>query len=92
MATTCCKIWVHGIVQGVGFRYHTQAQARELNLYGYAHNLADGGVEVLASGEAQQVDELISWLKAGGPRSARVDKVLVEPHQPREMPTRFTTG
>lgn len=92
MATTCCKIWVHGIVQGVGFRYHTQTQARALNVNGYARNLADGSVEVLAAGEAQQVDALISWLKAGGPRSARVDKVLVEPHQATEHPTRFTTG
>jgi hypothetical protein len=33
-----------------------------------------------------EVDALISWLKAGGPRSARVDQVLVEPHQPAQPP------
>jgi hypothetical protein len=26
--------------------------------------------------------DTVAWLKAGGPRSARVDKVLTEPHQP----------
>ncbi|WP_186825280.1 acylphosphatase, partial [Klebsiella pneumoniae] len=36
----------------------------------------------LACGEAEQVEKLIAWLKAGGPRSARVDRVLTEPHQP----------
>ena len=92
MATTCFKIWVHGLVQGAGFRYSTQAQARQLDVKGYARNLSDGSVEVLAWGEEAQVTALIDWLKAGGPRSARVEQVLVEPHQPAEPPSRFTTG
>ncbi|WP_313690413.1 acylphosphatase [Pantoea sp.] len=92
MATTCFKIWVYGLVQGVGFRYSTQAQARQLDVKGYARNLSDGSVEVLAWGEEAQVMALIDWLKAGGPRSARVEKVLVEPHQPAEPPSHFTTG
>ncbi|XCW70151.1 acylphosphatase [Kosakonia cowanii] len=37
---------------------------------------------MVACGEAENVNKLIEWLKAGGPRSARVDKVLTEPHQP----------
>ncbi|ELY3422896.1 acylphosphatase, partial [Cronobacter sakazakii] len=44
----------------------------------------DGSVEVLACGEAEQVEKLIAWLKAGGPRSAHVEKVLTEPHSPAE--------
>lgn len=92
MAKTGIRAWVHGHVQGVGFRYSTQQQARELGVTGYARNLADGSVEVLAWGEAAQVDALLRWLKAGGPRSARVDNVLAEPHQPTEAPERFTTG
>ena len=82
MATVCTMAWVYGSVQGVGFRYSTQREALRLRLTGYARNLDDGGVEVLACGESQQVDKLIDWLKAGGPRSARVDSVLTEPHQP----------
>lgn len=76
----CVKCWVHGIVQGVGFRYSTQREALKLGLTGYARNLDDGSVEVLACGEDGQVEQLVAWLKAGGPRSARVDKVLTEPH------------
>ncbi|MGY5957574.1 acylphosphatase [Kosakonia sp. BK9b] len=82
MAHVCTKAWVHGRVQGVGFRYSTQHEAKRQGLTGYARNLDDGSVEVLACGEAESVNRLIEWLKAGGPRSARVDRVLTEPCQP----------
>ncbi|HBI11173.1 MAG TPA: acylphosphatase [Franconibacter pulveris] len=82
MSTVCTIAWVHGLVQGVGFRYSTQHEAQRLGLTGYARNLDDGTVEVVACGEAEKVEQLIAWLKAGGPRSARVEKVLTEPHQP----------
>lgn len=82
MAQVCTIAWVYGSVQGVGFRYTTQHEAQRLGLVGYARNLDDGSVEVVACGEADNVNKLIEWLKAGGPRSARVDKVLTEPHQP----------
>ncbi|MCL6408925.1 acylphosphatase [Dickeya dadantii] len=72
--------YVYGVVQGVGFRYSTQRQAAQLELSGYARNCDDGSVEVVASGEPHAVEMLIEWLKQGGPRSARVDKVLIEPH------------
>lgn len=82
MATICTMAWVYGSVQGVGFRYSTQREALRLGLTGYARNLDDGNVEVLACGEEEQVAALITWLQAGGPRSARVDRVNTEPHQP----------
>lgn len=81
MASVCTQAWVYGMVQGVGFRYSTQREAQNLGLTGYARNMDDGSVEVLACGEAQKVEQLIDWLKAGGPRSARVDKVLTEPNR-----------
>lgn len=89
MAQVCMIAWVHGLVQGVGFRYSTQREALKLGLTGYAKNLDDGSVEVLACGETEKVEQLIAWLKAGGPRSARVDKVLAEPHQPGKAWTDF---
>ena len=89
MAQVCTIAWVHGMVQGVGFRYSTQHEALSLGLTGYARNLDDGSVEVLACGEAEKVEQLMAWLKAGGPRSARVDKVLAEPHQPGKTWTDF---
>ncbi len=89
MASVCTLAWVHGMVQGVGFRYSTQHEAQKLGLTGYVRNRDDGSVEVLACGETQRVEQLVDWLKAGGPRSARVDKVLTEPHQPDREWTDF---
>ncbi|QQG27020.1 acylphosphatase [Pectobacterium carotovorum] len=80
MAKIATVAYVYGVVQGVGFRYSTQYQAVRLGLNGYAHNCDDGCVEVVVNGEPHAVDALIEWLKQGGPRSARVDKVLIEPH------------
>ncbi|HEI8865510.1 TPA: acylphosphatase [Serratia odorifera] len=79
MTQICIAAYVYGVVQGVGFRYNTQRKANALGLTGYARNLDDGSVEVLACGQQQQIDALVAWLKAGGPGSARVERVLVEP-------------
>jgi acylphosphatase len=62
-------------VQGVYFRQSTRAQAQRLALLGYARNMPDGSVEVLAHGVAEAVTELHGWLKRG-PSGARVDGVL----------------
>jgi acylphosphatase len=90
MSKVCTIAWVHGTVQGVGFRYSTQREALQLGLTGYARNLDDGSVEVVACGEAYNIEQLIAWLKAGGPRSARVEKVLTEPHQPDREYDKFS--
>ncbi|EMQ0961859.1 MULTISPECIES: acylphosphatase [unclassified Citrobacter] len=82
MSKVCIIAWVYGRVQGVGFRYTTQYEAQRLGLTGYAKNMDDGSVEVVACGESERVEQLMKWLKAGGPRSARVDRVLSEPHRP----------
>ncbi|TNH04997.1 acylphosphatase [Testudinibacter sp. TR-2022] len=68
---------VYGVVQGVGFRYFTWRKATELGLNGTVRNLSDGSVLVIASGDESQVTALYHWLQQG-PRSARVEKVLVE--------------
>ncbi|AUH00021.1 acylphosphatase [Pectobacteriaceae bacterium CE70] len=80
MSTVAVIAYVYGMVQGVGFRYHTQMQAQHLGIAGYARNCDDGSVEVVACGERKAVEEFIEWLQQGGPRHARVDKVLTEPH------------
>jgi acylphosphatase len=63
---------VSGRVQGVGFRWFTQAKARELGLEGTVRNLLDGAVEVHMAGPAAAVAEMTAWL-GEGPSSARVD-------------------
>ena len=65
---------VRGRVQGVWFRAATREQALALGLAGHARNLDDGGVEVLATGDAAALATLERWLQHGPPR-ARVDSV-----------------
>ncbi|MFA0242338.1 MULTISPECIES: acylphosphatase [Vibrio] len=67
---------VSGVVQCVGFRYHTSRQAQALGISGYAKNLNDGRVEVLAVGEVLQLEKLHAWLNIG-PSSATVDDVVM---------------
>lgn len=78
----CAKFLVSGKVQGVFFRASVRREALELRLSGYATNLADGRVEVLACGDGAALDRLEEWL-AHGPPAARVDEVrridLAEP-------------
>jgi acylphosphatase len=80
MSKICTAVYVYGVVQGVGFRYNTQRQAQALGIAGYVKNCDDGSVEVVASGEQQAVECLLEWIKQGGPRGARVDRLLTEPH------------
>ncbi|KZN36493.1 acylphosphatase [Pseudoalteromonas luteoviolacea] len=65
---------VTGVVQGVGFRYHTRQQATRLGLYGFAKNLPDKSVEVVVYGEQGDIDKLASWLQQG-PVLASVEHV-----------------
>lgn len=65
---------VRGEVQGVGYRYFAQRQARALGLRGYARNRADGTVEVVAEGSRPQLERLLAELWRG-PGAARVAEV-----------------
>lgn len=73
----CARFHVAGRVQGVFFRASTRTQAQRLGLSGYAKNLPDGRVEVLASGAADALAELERWLHSGSP-AARVEHVTRE--------------
>ena len=67
-----------GKVQGVFFRGATRQQALSLGLAGWARNLPDGRVEVVASGEEVQMRALCDWLQVGPPH-AQVIEVVCEP-------------
>jgi acylphosphatase len=88
------RFLVSGRVQGVYFRASTRDRARSLGITGYARNLPDGRVEVLACGAPAPVEELCAWLWHGPP-AARVDAVAVEeipdgrlPQKPRDFSAR----
>lgn len=74
--TICVRCIVSGRVQGVFFRATTQRKALELNISGWARNLPDGRVEVLACGDEDKVRELQDWLWLG-PQHANVTDVNV---------------
>jgi acylphosphatase len=57
--------WVHGQVQGVGFRWWTRCRALELGLVGKATNLPDGRVEVVAEGSRPACAALMELLNGG---------------------------
>ena len=68
---------VTGRVQGVGFRWFVDREARLIGLAGWVRNNPDGNVEVLASGSDEQLAKLKTKLKQG-PRASRVDEVIEE--------------
>jgi len=86
----CRRFVISGHVQGVWFRDSTRRQADRLGLTGYARNLPDGTVEVVACGASGAIDELRRWLH-DGPPLARVESV-VELDCDDPAPAGFGTG
>jgi acylphosphatase len=70
-------LWVSGRVQGVFYRASTAQLARQLGLTGWVRNLPDGRVEIVAEGEAESLQKLLSWCRLGPP-AAQVDSLAVE--------------
>jgi len=79
-----CRFVVSGVVQGVGVRAATQRRAQSLGLVGWARNLADGAVEVVAGGDEAAVEDLAAWLERG-PRAAQVESVRRLPAHGTEL-------
>ena len=73
---TRATIKVHGLVQGVSFRFETQRLARELGLKGWVRNEDNSSVLIVAEGEKEKLEKLITWCHQG-PSGAQVEKVEV---------------
>jgi acylphosphatase len=88
------RCFVTGRVQGVFYRASTRQKAIELGCAGYARNLPDGRVEVLAVAEPRSVQALIDWLWAGPPAAdvAEVEVIEVDLEQIDDVPVGFSTG
>ena len=79
----CRRSFVSGRVQGVFYRATCVRKAESLGLRGFARNLADGRVEVLAFGEPDSVEIFVQWLWEGSPMS-KVTDVVTEQADPAE--------
>jgi acylphosphatase len=74
MTLSTFRFRITGRVQGVGYRYFALIEAQTLGVSGYAKNLRDGSVEVVAEGQAQAVSAFEARLREG-PAFARVEVV-----------------
>ena len=83
---------VRGRVQGVGFRWFVLRQAEQLGIYGWARNLADGSVEVVADATAENLMKLEAALGRGpaGAHVAGVEKANLS-HK-MDIPKTFDIG
>lgn len=88
---SAARFIVSGKVQGVFFRASARDHALKLGLRGYAKNLADGRVEVLAAGDDAALDALTAWLREGPPM-ARVDDLERLPARDDEAGEGFVTA
>ena len=79
---------ISGRVQGVGFRFFTEATAQREGVAGWVRNLPDRSVEVVAEGDADDVERFERAVRRGPP-GARVDHVLVDERYPMAGETEF---
>lgn len=71
---TRLHVFVHGRVQGVGFRYFVQKNARALFITGWVRNTPAGTVEVVAEGPQYILDRLLKFVQEG-PHAAIVKQL-----------------
>jgi acylphosphatase len=71
------SITVSGIVQGVFYRQSARELATALGIKGQIKNTQDDTVEIIATGTAEQIEQLVKWCWLGPPK-AKVDNVVVK--------------
>ena len=78
------RVVVHGFVQGVGFRFAVEREARSRGVAGWVRNRPDGTVEAVFEGEREDVEALVDFCRRG-PRGAEVDRVDVAEESPEGL-------
>ena len=78
MSATIRQVTIRGRVQGVGYRYWVEQQARAHGLEGWVRNRRDGSVEALFAGPEDVVSNMVASCRRG-PSSARVEAVDQRP-------------
>lgn len=85
------KIHVTGQVQGVFFRSQIEQIAKRLSISGYAKNLSDGSVEVIAQGTKESLQQLIAEIKKS-PGKSQVEDLRYDFHKPSKEYDGFHTS
>jgi acylphosphatase len=80
---------ISGRVQGVGFRFYTEAAAAREGLHGWVRNLPDGRVEIAVEGEVEAVERFERHVRHGPP-GARVSAVEVDDMVPTHRLSGFS--
>ena len=70
------RLIIHGLVQGVGYRFSMVNASHATSITGWVRNRRDGTVEALIQGEENNIDKIIQWARSGPP-SAKVTQVEV---------------
>ena len=82
------QFFVFGRVQGVGFRFFTLQEAKQIGVTGYVKNREDGSVAVVAQGSEAQIQQLRLWLSKG-PRTSQVERVIEQNYRTNERFEQF---
>jgi acylphosphatase len=77
-------VQIYGFVQGVGFRFAVEREARSRGVSGWVRNRPDGTVEAVFEGEREDVESLVNFC-CRGPRGADVERVDVEAESPEGL-------
>jgi len=80
-------IIVSGQVQGVSFRSYAKQNADTLKITGYAKNLKDGTVEIIAEGHEQNMQEFIEKIKTGTENAKVENMIITERNNLQNFPT-----
>jgi len=70
-------IRLFGRVQGVGYRFYTLNVAKRLGVKGYARNMSDGSLEIVAEGDVEKLAEFVDEVLKGPP-FARIEDYVIK--------------
>ncbi|MFY9641218.1 MAG: acylphosphatase [Rhodomicrobium sp.] len=72
------RVLITGRVQGVGYRFWTERNAKALGLHGWVRNRRDGAVEAFFSGAAGGVEEMLKRCRKGPPAAVVAEVRVVD--------------
>ena len=73
------EIHFSGHVQGVGFRWNAQQNAKDFDVSGTVQNLRDGRVRLVAEGEKSEIESFVEAIKSTTSGTIRDIQVDIQP-------------